>query len=121
MLVFLELRLTELQGHDLLLLANPAHVVTRPFPFNTDDSNVSRLTITATTNADPDFGGLGYNFVEEYHENSVVGALSGVGGLGSLLSTVLVLLMGTSLMRALIRESSSRVNVPAHDTLTFIR
>ena len=111
MLVFLDrLRLTELQRHDLLLLANPAHIVTRPFPFDPNDSNVSRLVITAADKAVPDFGDLGYNFMEDYHESSVLDALSGVGGLGSLLSTVLVLLMGTSLMRALIRESSSRMN-----------
>ena len=108
--VFLYSLLTEFQRHEFLLLASPSHIITRPFPFDPEDPGVSRLVITATNDAVPDFGDLGYDFMEEYHENSVVGALSGVGGLGSLLSTVLVLLMGTSLTRALIRESISRVN-----------
>ncbi|KAJ3541078.1 hypothetical protein NMY22_g4036 [Coprinellus aureogranulatus] len=46
----------------------------------------------------------GYNIVEDYRSKSVFTGLSFVGGLGSFLSTLLVILLGTSLMGAVIRS-----------------
>ncbi|KAJ3541077.1 hypothetical protein NMY22_g4037 [Coprinellus aureogranulatus] len=45
-----------------------------------------------------------WTVIEDYRERSVVAGLAAVGGLGSLLSTILVVLVGTSLMSAVMRS-----------------
>jgi hypothetical protein len=42
--------------------------------------------------------------IQDYRNKSVLGGLSGVGGLGSFLSALLAIFLGTSLMRAVLRE-----------------
>ncbi|KAJ3520904.1 hypothetical protein NMY22_g12540 [Coprinellus aureogranulatus] len=44
-----------------------------------------------------------YNVIEDYRDASIVAGFATVGGLGTFLSTLLVILLGTSLMSAVIR------------------
>lgn len=68
---------------------------------DTSDTNVATMTITI------DYGGDKVKVNEEFRDKSVVSGLSAVGGLGSLLSTMFVILLGTSLMRATMSRSTS--------------
>jgi predicted ABC-type sugar transport system permease subunit len=62
------------------------------------DLNVSSVWFTWN-------GGPNYLVTQDYRTKSVLSGLSFIGGLGSLFSTILAALLGTSLLGALISES----------------
>jgi hypothetical protein len=48
----------------------------------------------------------GWTVLQDYRSKSVLSGLSALGGLGSLLSTILAVLLGTSLVQAILRAFS---------------
>lgn len=71
-------------------------------------------TLPGPTESDPNIGTLGFTLqtdvnewtvLQDYRSKSVLSGLSALGGLGSLVSTVLALILGTSLARTLFRTS----------------
>ncbi|TEB28304.1 hypothetical protein FA13DRAFT_1815865 [Coprinellus micaceus] len=72
--------------------------IPNPFMDPPEDKNISTLSLTRHSFPRK------YYFIQDYRTKSVVDGLSSIGGLGSLLSTLLVMLLGTSLITALFRE-----------------
>ncbi|KAJ3541073.1 hypothetical protein NMY22_g4033 [Coprinellus aureogranulatus] len=65
--------------------------------------NTSGDPFLSTLRFAPDDYTQEFTVTEDYRERSMLAGLAAVGGLGSLLSTLLVILLGTSLMTAVIR------------------
>ncbi|KAJ3532957.1 hypothetical protein NMY22_g7539 [Coprinellus aureogranulatus] len=85
------------ERHDYFFTVEPVFIRERPSLAGQAEPNIARLTVGRRVLPLP------FTFLEEFRDKSVIAALSGVGGLGSFLSTLSVLLVGTSLLRALFR------------------
>ena len=64
------------------------------------DLNISSIALTLqNVNGE-------WDLMQDYRSKSVLSGLSALGGLGSLLSTILAVLLGTSLVQAILRAFS---------------
>lgn len=84
--------------YDENIIFHPIYTVPNPL-VNISDPDIATLTISMER-----FYKGGWVVSEDFRNKSVLTGLSDVGGLGSTLSTLLVLFLGTSLMSALLRE-----------------
>jgi hypothetical protein len=82
------------------LIALVEQIIPDPFSDFTGNRNISTLGLTLRKNFSH------WIFIEDYRSRSVLAGLSVIGGLGSFLSTTLVMLVGTSLITAVNRMSS---------------
>ncbi|KAJ3535449.1 hypothetical protein NMY22_g6486 [Coprinellus aureogranulatus] len=85
------------ETHDTFLTVEPMYTIPNPFT-NISDPNISTLSITKERRKSE------WIIIQDYRNKSVLAGLSGVGGLGSFLSALLVIFLGTSLMRAVMRS-----------------
>jgi hypothetical protein len=81
------------------LVALIEETIPNPFMGPPENRKISTLGLTHHTTPIEWYG------VQDYRTKSVVDGLSSIGGLGSLLSTLLAMLLGTSLYTAMFRTS----------------
>lgn len=97
------------QTYNDYMIFNPTQTMQNPSA-NGSDPNVATLTFVI----DEPFDIMMWKVSEEFREKSVLTGLSAVGGLGSLLSTLFIILLGTSLMKATMRRF---ISLPRCSTL----
>ena len=83
------------------MVAKTVQMMPNPFAGAVADPNVATIGLT-TQNMYSD-----WQVIQDYHGSSFLAGLSTAGGLGSLLSTLLAMLLGTSLVHMVIREFGS--------------
>ena len=88
------------QSREYFMVGKIEQVVPNPFAGAVTDLNISTIGLTM-----PDMYG-DWPVIQEYRGSSFLAGLSTAGGLGSLLSTLLAMFLGTSLVHMVIRELS---------------
>ncbi|KAJ3526055.1 hypothetical protein NMY22_g10326 [Coprinellus aureogranulatus] len=86
-----------LENYDTSIILVPVYTIPSPTS-KSNNPNISTLTISV----EDIFNKPDWIVVQDYRSKSVLDGLSAVGGLGSFLSTLLAILVGTSLMTALV-------------------
>lgn len=86
------------QSYQHSVIFEPVYTIPSPFA-HSSDPNIATLTITIER-----FTKREWVVNQDFRNKSVLIGLSEVGGLSSFLSTLLVMLLGTSLMKAMLRE-----------------
>ncbi|KAJ3535450.1 hypothetical protein NMY22_g6487 [Coprinellus aureogranulatus] len=85
------------ETRDSAFIIEPLYTVTNNWSNNTN-RNIGTLTISQENLRSE------WTVIQDFRTKSVLAGLSGVGGLGSLFSTLLVIFLGTLLMRAAMRS-----------------
>ncbi|KAJ3532956.1 hypothetical protein NMY22_g7534 [Coprinellus aureogranulatus] len=85
------------ESHNSILIVDPVYTITNGFA-NSTSPDIGTISITRENIKSE------WIVIQDFRAKSVLTGLSGVGGLGSFLSTLLVIFLGTSLMRAVMRS-----------------
>ncbi|TEB28315.1 hypothetical protein FA13DRAFT_1794061 [Coprinellus micaceus] len=85
------------ERQDTFMIAVIEQTITNPFTSAPTTQGISTLGLTLQTIINE------WTIMQDYRSRSVLTGLSSIGGLSSLLSAILVMLLGTSLMTAILR------------------
>ena len=88
------------QSQENYLVASVVQTLPNPLIGQTSDPNIGRLGFTLQDAINE------LTILQDFRSKSVLSGLSALGGLGSLLSTMLAMLLGTTLGRAISRKST---------------
>ncbi|KAJ3495604.1 hypothetical protein NMY22_g19916 [Coprinellus aureogranulatus] len=100
------------ESYEDTMILNPISVIANPNASSTDPRIATASIIPVIVNRKGEWVVL-----QDFRSKSVLVGLSAVGGLGSFLSTLLLVLVGTSLMTAVVREFFTVLLLAYHWTL----